>query len=79
MSEQLKPCPFCGGEVTIALGGNEREKWFVTRGFGENKCTCRVFMESELFLSDDSAEDKTKIKNKLVEAWNRREGVDHVR
>lgn len=30
---RLKPCPFCGGEVTIAEGGDDLTKWmFVTRG-----------------------------------------------
>lgn len=73
MSEtKLKPCPFCGGEVTIALKGNKYEQWFVTRGHGENKCTCRVFMESDLFPKDDSDWNKSKVKNKLIEAWNRR-------
>ena len=44
MMDELKTCPFCGGKVTIALKGNKYEQWFITRGFGENKCTCRVFM-----------------------------------
>ena len=70
--KELKPCPFCGGEVAIALKGTDYVQWFVTRGFGKNKCTCRVFMESKLFLSDDSDEDKAKVKDKLVKAWNRR-------
>ena len=69
---ELKPCPFCGGEVAIALKGNDYVQWFVTRGFGENKCTCRIFMESDLFTKGDSDSDKNKVKNNLIEAWNRR-------
>ena len=70
--KELKPCPFCGGEVSIALKGNNYVQWFVTRGFGENKCTCRVFMESDLFTKGDSDSVKNMVKNKLIEAWNRR-------
>ena len=49
MSEyKLKPCPFCGGEVTIAEGGYRQTRWmYVTRGNKENRCNCYVFMESK--------------------------------
>ena len=70
--KELKPCPFCGGEVTIALKGDCYEQWFVTRGFQSNRCTCRVFMESECFSEDASDLHKSNAKNKLIEAWNRR-------
>lgn len=73
MSEQLRVCPFCGGEVSIALGGDDTEQWyFITRGNGENKCHCRLFMESEKFYKDDDKEKKMKAKSDLIKRWNRR-------
>ena len=73
MSE-LKPCPFCGGEVRLAKTGDEDNQliWFITRGVKENACRCRVFMESAPFYVDDPMEHKRKLKNELIEAWNRR-------
>ena len=42
---KLKPCPFCGGEVTIAEGGYRQTRWmFVTRGNKENRCNCYVIL-----------------------------------
>ena len=71
---ELKPCPFCGGKVTIAKMGDSKigRRWFVTRGTNKSKsCSCRVFMESDLFYSDNK--DAADIaKQQLVEAWNRR-------
>ena len=70
----LRPCPFCGGEVSIAekayiKGGC----MFITRGISGTKknCKCRVFMESEPYLKKD-CEAKDKARNDLVEAWNKR-------
>lgn len=73
----LKPCPFCGGEVSIAAGGEAPEKWFfVTRGHSKTakNCDCRVFMESGIYYDGYGfpAEVVAKIKNDLIEAWNRR-------
>lgn len=73
MSEDLKSCPFCGGEVSIALGGDDTYQWyFITRGNRENRCTCRLFMESERFYKDDDEETKMKAKSDLINRWNRR-------
>lgn len=73
MNEELKSCPFCGGEVTIVLGGNNTEQWyFITRGNGENRCDCRLFMESKKFYKDSDEATKTKVKNDLINRWNRR-------
>lgn len=37
-NEKLKTCPFCGGEVTVAISGDDKEQFFfITRGNGENK------------------------------------------
>jgi hypothetical protein len=76
MSE-LKCCPFCGGEVEIALTGNKGEQWIVTRGLGKNKCTCRVFMESNMFSADDS-DTKAKERDKLIAKWNTRTPMANI-
>lgn len=71
--KDLKSCPFCGGKVTIAEMGNEQyHHYIVTRGIEEDRCRCRVFMESGQFCSDDTEEYKTKVKEMLIESWNRR-------
>ena len=74
MSEyNLKPCPFCGGEVTIAESGCRQTRWmYVTRGNKKNKCNCHVFMESKIYYFDSSEKDKERIKADLIEAWNKR-------
>lgn len=70
MSE-LKPCPFCGGEVSVAIVGyGLSANWLVTRGVGGKSCGCRVFMESEQFDKDN--EESDFIKDDLVAAWNNR-------
>lgn len=67
---KLKPCPFCGGTVNIARTGDGEVSWFmVTRGAVENACTCRVFMESEIFYEEEDAANELQ---RLREAWNRR-------
>ena len=75
MSETLLPCPFCGGEVSIALCGDGFDAWwFITRGHGENACKCRLFMESEKFNKDSEMADF--VADDLIAAWNRRAGND---
>lgn len=70
---ELKLCPFCGGEVAVAKAGDDSLLWwFITRGRGENKCTCRVFMESESFYADDMMKLKQQLKQNLIDRWNRR-------
>ena len=71
--EELKRCPFCGGEVAIDEASDCLTSWmFITRGNGKNGCKCRVFMESMLYSSDCSEADKENIKKDLIEAWNKR-------
>lgn len=64
MSEyKLKPCPFCGGEVTVAEGSYRQTRWmYVTRGNKENRCNCHVFMESKTYYFDSS--EKTRKESK---------------
>ena len=69
--DKLLPCPFCGGEVSIALCGDGFDAWwFITRGHGENACKCRLFMESEKFNKD--SEMANFVADDLIAAWNRR-------
>lgn len=72
MAEELKPCPFCGGEVRIALMKDDVCRWFVTRSVSAESCSCRVFMESRSFDESYSKEQVERIKSELVDAWNRR-------
>jgi hypothetical protein len=70
---ELKPCPFCGGSVSIAKSGhNSMLWWFITRGGGRNGCKCRLFMESDDFPCNAPEFVKKRFKNELIEAWNRR-------
>ena len=72
MTQAMKPCPFCLGEVRIALIGDDESRWFVTRGFGDGACECRVFMESRRFNKRDSSEEVERIRKELISAWNNR-------
>lgn len=77
MENELKPCPFCGGEVSMALTGCGAINWvFITRGNSKTKknCTCRLFMESNRYFIDcmDSKEAAENARKDLAEAWNRR-------
>lgn len=73
---KLKPCPFCGGSVSIAKAGdNSMLWWFITRGTGENSCKCRLFMESEDFAICEDTARKLALRKELIEAWNKRAGA----
>ena len=72
---KLKPCPFCGGEVSIALCGEGFDAWwFIMRGHGENACKCRLLMDSEQFNKDSEIADF--VADDLIAAWNSRTGKD---
>ena len=74
---ELKPCPFCGGNVGLAkMGDDIRIWWIITRDIGENKCTCRVFMESNPCYESSPKWLKQGIKQKLIDDWNRRADND---
>lgn len=75
--EKLKPCPFCGGEVSMALTGQGSINWlFITRGNSMTKknCSCRLKMESDRYFIGciDSKEAAENAKKDLADAWNRR-------
>ena len=74
---KLKPCPFCGGEVSMALTGCGTTNWvFITRGNSKTKknCKCRLFMESDRYFIGcmDSKEAAENARKDLAEAWNTR-------
>lgn len=69
----MKQCPFCGWNVTIEeLGNEEYGNYIVTIGLDEDKCTCRVLIESGQFEKKDATECKEKVKSDLIDKWNRR-------
>lgn len=71
--EELKRCPFCGGEVAIDEASGYLKSWMlITRGNDRNGCKCRVFMESKPYSFGYSVTKKEKIKKDLIEAWNKR-------
>ena len=69
MSEELKPCPFCGREAKIkaAIKSYGFTIW----------CACECGAKTEGFCPDTNKEDDTmenieKCKKRTIEAWNRR-------
>lgn len=70
MSEELKPCPFCGGEAVIKA---------VNRNYGLTIwCQCqKCGARTEGYLPNTNNEDATidsieNCKNRALEKWNRR-------
>ncbi|MBR2208098.1 MAG: Lar family restriction alleviation protein [Synergistaceae bacterium] len=59
MSEELKPCPFCGGEAEVCA--DENEEYFVSC----TKCTALFG-----YCTDTWGEYETEAA--AIEAWNRR-------
>jgi len=60
MTDELKPCPFCGGEATL-------QRWWV--GFNTRRYINRVQCKKCRCNSGDWFQ-----KPKAIQAWNRREG-----
>jgi Lar family restriction alleviation protein len=69
MNNELKPCPFCGGEAII-------KATVKSCGF-TIWCACKCGAQTEGFCPDTNKEDDTmenieKCKKRAIEAWNRR-------
>ena len=75
MQNELKPCPFCGGKVSIGalsggFSGDCMEFWQIYGGSGEGECKCNLTMESNIFWSDEYGGEKEK--EEPIKRWNRR-------
>lgn len=75
--EELKPCPFCGGEAKLAenkrdipFSCGEENIFFV---ICEN-CGCNPFRVSieNLYYRNESGKVKERLQKEALEAWNRR-------
>lgn len=69
MSEELKPCPFCGGKAKIKA---------IAKSYGFTIwCACGCGAQTEEFCpnmnkEDDTMENIETCKKRATEAWNRR-------
>ena len=74
--ETLKPCPLCGGKVSIARTDNGvgERWWFITRGttYNTTRCPCRLFLESEKFTCGWNDDYSLECRAKLIDRWNTR-------
>lgn len=73
MTEKLKPCPFCGGEVSLKDMGYF---WMVSRSY-KSSCKCRVFLESRAFDRDNLGAME-RAKERLIEKWSKRTNPWHT-
>lgn len=71
MNEELKPCPFCGGEAKIKAASKEYIGFTIW-------CECKnCYAQAGGYCPDMKKEDTAienidSCRNKAVEAWNRR-------
>lgn len=80
MTEQLKPCPFCGGEATIteyASGHKGNGTFTADYKAGCDKCKIHFCHNSEFCLVDGQPRVTVNGYKLAVEAWNRRTGKQH--
>ena len=65
--EELKPCPFCGGEARIEIEYNETKKAWYTQA----KCkTC--FSKSLVIKTLDDPNKHPDVFNMIRRIWNKR-------
>lgn len=70
MSEELKPCPFCGGKAKVKATKKDCTGFTIW-------CACECGARTGGFCSDTNKEDDTmenieKCKKRAIKAWNRR-------
>ncbi|MBQ5824764.1 MAG: Lar family restriction alleviation protein [Clostridia bacterium] len=71
MSEILKPCPFCGGNVYNDFKTVDGKTQSLI-GVYVICQSCDMVMRSEWLPSENSFSEIIEINNKLIERWNRR-------
>ena len=77
---ELKPCPFCGGEPYAEIDYDHKE--FKIYCLGGNPCNCLAEMRlsfADAQLGDGSVisfDEAIKIMNELIELWNARNEED---
>lgn len=72
MSEELKPCPFCGSEAVIKAV-NKSYGFTIWCQCKDGNCTARTAGYcTDTNNEDNSLENIENCKNKAVKAWNRR-------
>lgn len=62
MSEELKPCPFCGGEATVTDGEDCDGVQVFFVGCRTKTCICDAWDSARYFYSEAEA----------IKMWNRR-------
>lgn len=79
-TSELKPCPFCGGEVCLEIGYDDEtpmEFWTIKSTKISGGCTCEdIFVESYYF--DEDGNEKEDAKQKLIKVWNTRKPIDDI-
>ena len=73
---EIKKCPFCGGEAVMQtqtkrlLFSEEEEFYFISC----TKCGAKPYLAGDvcLYYNDDFEERRKKLREKVIEAWNRR-------
>ena len=63
MTEELKPCPFCGGEARLLL--NAKRKIYGKDEYRTGVVACCNVCEARMFYGSEKL---------AIEAWNRRAG-----
>lgn len=80
---ELKPCPFCGGEVEL-LDYTDRMYGFwdykikckQCRAYMDSPSTAIVQMQPDRLIQTRNEETKAKAKRELIIIWNRRADND---
>lgn len=74
-TNELKPCPFCGGTVTIVWDGevdSSKDWWEITGKGSRCTCKCGISMRSKIFTYGRKGYKGEREKEELIKTWNRR-------